>query len=100
MSVKAIRRDSAFSLPEADEPAGSGLLSCRPNDAAEAFYVLEGEYIIFLDVGRCPALPDRLFVHRNAHGLVSNMASRKLNFYTQRPWWAIRWLSEATSTGG
>ena len=47
----------AFSLLEAAEPAGFGPPLHIHHDAAEAFYVVEGEYIIFLPTGdvRCPA---------------------------------------------
>jgi len=59
MTVKATQDETrgAFSLLEADEPAGFGPPLHIHHDAAEAFYVLEGEYVIFLD-GRelsCPA---------------------------------------------
>ncbi|MEO6207437.1 MAG: cupin domain-containing protein, partial [Candidatus Limnocylindrales bacterium] len=54
-------------------------------DAAEAFYVLEGEYIIFLD-GREASCPAGSFIFIPAgipHGFrVGAMASRKLNLYT------------------
>lgn len=45
MSVKATsaETDGAFSLLEADEPAGFGPPLHIHHDAAEAFYVLEGE---------------------------------------------------------
>ena len=50
MSVKATGQetDGAFSLLEASEPPGFGPPLHTHRDAAEAFYVLEGEYIIFL----------------------------------------------------
>lgn len=59
MTVKAMQDQTsgAFTLLEATEPAGFGPPLHIHRDAAEAFYVLEGEYIIFLD-GRetsCPA---------------------------------------------
>jgi mannose-6-phosphate isomerase-like protein (cupin superfamily) len=59
MSVKATsqRTGGAFSLLEADEPPDFGPPLHVHHDAAEAFYVLEGEYLTFLD-GRefsCPA---------------------------------------------
>lgn len=87
MSVKATREDTggAFSLLEAEEPAGFGPPLHIHHDAAEAFYVLEGEYIIFLD-GRelsCPAGSFIFIPAGMAHGFrVGTMASRKLNFYT------------------
>lgn len=87
MSVKATRDDTggSFSLLEADEPAGFGPPLHIHHDAAEAFYVLEGEYIIFLDSRevRCPAGSFIYIPARTPHGFrVGNVASRKLNFYT------------------
>ncbi len=87
MSVKATGDETggAFSLLEADEPVGFGPPLHTHHDAAEAFYVLEGEYIISLD-GRelsCPAGSFILIPAGTPHGFrVGNMASRKLNFYT------------------
>lgn len=87
MSVKATGDDTggAFSLLEAEEPAGFGPPRHIHHDAAEAFYVLEGEYIILLD-GRelpCPAGSFAFIPAGVSHGFrVGNMASRKLNFYT------------------
>ena len=87
MSVKATRDETsgAFSLLEAEEPPGFGPPLHIHHDAAEAFYVLEGEYIIFLD-GRelsCPAGSFIFIPAGTPHGFrVGNMASRKLNFYT------------------
>lgn len=87
MSVKATREqtDGAFSLLEAAEPAGFGPPLHVHQDAAEAFYVLEGEYVIFLD-GRefsCPAGSFIFIPAGIAHGFrVGNMASRKLNLYS------------------
>lgn len=51
MSVKAAgeQTNGAFSLLEADEPAGFGPPLHIHRDAAEAFYVLNGEYVIFID---------------------------------------------------
>lgn len=58
MSVKATddQTNGAFTLPEAQEPAGFGPPLHIHRDAAEAFYVLEGEYIICLD-GREASCP-------------------------------------------
>lgn len=87
MSVKATRDDTggSFSLLEADEPAGFGPPLHIHRDAAEAFYVLEGEYTIFLN-SREVACPAGSFIYipaRTPHGFrVGNVASRKLNFYT------------------
>jgi hypothetical protein len=54
MHVKATGDETGgtFSLLEADEPAGFGPPLHIHHDAAEAFYVLEGEYIIFLKGAR------------------------------------------------
>ena len=59
MSLKATgdTTNGSFSLLEADEPPGFGPPLHIHRDAAEAFYVLEGEYIIFVasQEFRCPA---------------------------------------------
>ncbi len=87
MSVKATHDDTngAFSLLEAQEPPGFGPPLHIHRDAAEAFYVLEGEYIIFLD-GREASCPAGSFIFIPAgipHGFrVGGVASRKLNLYT------------------
>jgi mannose-6-phosphate isomerase-like protein (cupin superfamily) len=77
--------DSAFSLLEAAEPADFGPPLHIHHDAAEAFYVLEGEYIIFLD-GREYACLAGSFIFIPAgipHGFrVGKVESRKLNLYT------------------
>jgi hypothetical protein len=105
MFVKATRDQTggAFSLLEADEPVGFGPPLHIHHDAAEAFYVLEGEYIIFLD-GREVSCPAGSFIFIPAgtpHGFrVGNIASRKLNFYT--PAAMVGYfdeLSEATKKG-
>jgi quercetin dioxygenase-like cupin family protein len=86
MLVKATQEQTtgAFSLLEATEPAGFGPPMHIHRDAAEAFYVLYGEYIIFLD-GRDVSCPAGSFIYIPAgvvHGFgVGNVASRKLNFY-------------------
>jgi mannose-6-phosphate isomerase-like protein (cupin superfamily) len=92
MSVKATGEETggSFSLLEADEPAGFGPPLHIHHDAAEAFYGLEGEYIIFLDSREvsCPAGSFIFIPAGTPHGLrVGNIASRKLNF--RQPWWAI-----------
>ena len=87
MSVKATGAETggAFSLLEADEPAGFGPPLHVHHDADEAFYVLEGEYIIFLD-GRELSCPAGSFIFIPTGTLhcfrVGHMASRKLNVYT------------------
>lgn len=86
MSVKATGEETngAFTLLEADEPAGFGPPLHIHHDAAEAFYVLEGEYIIFLE-GRelpCPAGSYIFIPAGTPHGFrVGAEASRKLNLY-------------------
>lgn len=86
MSVKADGEQTggAFSLLEADEPTGFGPPLHIHHDAAEAFYVLEGEYIIFL-AGREHSCPAGSFIFIPAgtpHGFrVGGIRSRKLNFY-------------------
>lgn len=86
MSVKATGDDTAgsFSLLEADEPAGFGPPLHIHRDAAEAFYVLEGEYTIFVE-GRDFSCPAGSFIFIPAgipHGFrVGAVKSRKLNLY-------------------
>jgi quercetin dioxygenase-like cupin family protein len=87
MTVKAEAADTggAFTLLEASEPAGFGPPMHTHEDAAEAFYVLEGTYVIFVEDSEfiCPA---GTFVHIPAgvtHGFrVGGAQSRKLNIYT------------------
>ena len=86
MSVKASGEQTAgaFSLLEADEPAGFGPPLHIHHDAAEAFYVLEGEYRIFLggDERLCPAGSFIFIPAGLPHGFrVGRVASRKLNLY-------------------
>jgi quercetin dioxygenase-like cupin family protein len=87
MAVKATgdQTEGALSLLEATEPPGFGPPMHIHHDAAEAFFVLEGEYIIFLD-GRehpCPAGSFIFIPAGVAHGFrVGDMPSRKLNLYT------------------
>ena len=87
MSVKATSGETAgsFSLLEADEPAGFGPPLHIHRDAAEAFYVLEGEYIISIK-GRESRCPSGSFIFIPAgilHGFrVGAVASRKLVLYS------------------
>lgn len=87
MTVKASgeQTNGAFTLLEAEEPAGFGPPLHIHRDAAEAFYVVEGEYVIFIR-GRETLCPAGSFIFIPAgieHGFrVGRMASRKLNFYT------------------
>jgi mannose-6-phosphate isomerase-like protein (cupin superfamily) len=86
MSVKATgdATAGAFSLLEAAEPAGFGPPMHIHHNAAEAFYVLAGEYRIFLEDRElmCPA---GSFIYIPAglrHGFrVGSVPSRKLNLY-------------------
>ena len=86
MEVKATSEDTggAFTLLEATEPPDFGPPMHIHHHAAEAFYVVEGEYLIFIEDEefRCPA---GSFVHIPAetrHGFrVGKVASRKLNIY-------------------
>ena len=86
MSVKATQEDTsgAFTLLEADEPADFGPPLHVHRDAAEAFYVLEGEYILFIE-GReypCPAGSFIFIPAGVTHGFrVGAKPSRKLNLY-------------------
>jgi len=86
MSVKvtAAETGGAFSLLEATEPADFGPPMHIHHDAAEAFYVLAGEYIIFLDdqEERCPAGSFIFIPAGLRHGFrVGGVPSRKLNLY-------------------
>jgi mannose-6-phosphate isomerase-like protein (cupin superfamily) len=86
MTVKATANETAglFSLLEAEEPPGFGPPLHIHHDAAEAFYVLEGEYVMFLDDRefRCPAGSFIFIPAGMRHGFrVGGRPSRKLNFY-------------------
>jgi quercetin dioxygenase-like cupin family protein len=87
MTVKATDEDTAgaFSLLEATEPPGFGPPLHRHVNAAEAFYVLEGLYRIFIDdeTFDCPA-GSFIFVPAGLrHGFrVGDVPSRKLNLYS------------------
>ena len=86
MSVKATAEQTnhAFTLLEADEPTGFGPPMHIHREAAEAFYVIAGEYIIFVrdEEYACPA---GSFIYIPAgvpHGFrVGPQPSRKLNLY-------------------
>jgi mannose-6-phosphate isomerase-like protein (cupin superfamily) len=86
MTVKANSDETngVFSLLEVEEPPGFGPPLHIHHDAAEAFYVLEGEYFMFLD-DREVACPAGSFIFIPAgmrHGFrVGAAPSRKLNFY-------------------
>lgn len=86
MTVKATADDTdrAFTLLEATEPPGFGPPMHIHREAAEAFYVLDGEYRIFIDE-RETICPTGSFVYIPAgavHGFrVGDIPSRKLNLY-------------------
>lgn len=86
MTVKAeaSQTGGAFSLLEADEPPDFGPPLHVHEDAAEAFYVLDGEYIVFIG-GREHRCPQGSFMYIPAgeeHGFrVGKARSRKLNLY-------------------
>jgi quercetin dioxygenase-like cupin family protein len=87
MCVKASPEETgdSFTLLEANEPPGFGPPMHIHHDAAEAFYVLSGEYVIFAgdEEWACPA---GSFIYIPAgliHGFrVGNEPSSKLNLYT------------------
>ena len=86
MTVKATgdETDGMFTLLEADEPPDFGPPLHIHHGIVEAFYVLEGEYIIFLNgkESRCPAGSFILIPAETPHGFkVGAEASRKLNLY-------------------
>ncbi len=87
MSVKVDSQDTggAFTLLEAQEPPGFGPPMHIHHDAAEAFYVLEGEYWIFIGDGEwvCPAGSFIFIPAGVVHGFrVGGVPSRKLNLFT------------------
>ena len=86
MTVKANSDETngIFSLLEAEEPPHFGPPLHIHHDAAEAFYVLEGEYLMFLDDREevCPAGSFIFIPAGMRHGFrVGAAPSRKLNFY-------------------
>jgi mannose-6-phosphate isomerase-like protein (cupin superfamily) len=86
MSVKATGAETGglFSLLEAAEPPNFGPPMHIHHDCSEAFYVLEGEYRIFIEDAehRCPAGSFILIPGGLRHGFrVGDTPSRKLNLY-------------------
>src|ERR671938_219496 len=82
MSVKVT--GGVFTLLEASEPPNFGPPLHIHHDCAEAFYVLEGEYRIFIEgeEHRCPAGSFVLIPSGLQHGFrVGDVPSRKLNVY-------------------
>jgi mannose-6-phosphate isomerase-like protein (cupin superfamily) len=87
MSLKAADSETggAFALLEAAEPPNFGPPLHIHTNAAEAFYVLEGEYQIFIDdqVHACPAGSFIFIPAGTRHGFrVGDVPSRKLNLYS------------------
>ena len=87
MSLKATGEETggAFTLLEAAEPPDFGPPMDIHHDAAEAFYVLQGEYRIFIDeqAYACPAGSFIFIPAGIRHGFrVGAAPSRKLNLYT------------------
>jgi len=86
MTLKADADETgrAVSVLEAEEPPGFGPPIHVHHDAAEAFYVLEGEYIMYLEDREfaCPA-GSFIFIPKGVrHGFrVGDVPSRKLNLY-------------------
>jgi mannose-6-phosphate isomerase-like protein (cupin superfamily) len=86
MTVKADTQSTSglFTLLEADEPPNFGPPMHIHHGIAEAFYVLVGEYIIFLqdEEFRCPAGSFIYIPAEAPHGFrVGEVKSRKLNVY-------------------
>lgn len=86
MTVKATAETTGglVSVLEATEPPGFGPPMHIHHDAAEAFYVLEGEYLMFLAERevRCPAGTFIFIPAGLPHSFrVGDAPSRKLNFF-------------------
>jgi mannose-6-phosphate isomerase-like protein (cupin superfamily) len=102
MSVKVTAEDTggAFSLLEADEPADFGPPLHIHHGASEAFYVLAGEYIVFVEDQElaCPAGSFIFIPAETPHGFrVGNVSSRKLNLYT--PAAMVGYFDEISAAG-
>lgn len=86
MIVKADGRQTGVvvSVLEAEEPPRFGPPIHVHHDCAEAFYVLEGEYVMYLEDKEfvCPAGSFVFIPQGTRHGFkVGDATSRKLNFY-------------------
>ena len=82
--VTGAETGGVFALLEATEPPNFGPPLHIHYDCAEAFYVLEGEYQIFIEgsAHRCPAGSFILIPSGLRHGFrVGDKPSRKLNLY-------------------
>jgi mannose-6-phosphate isomerase-like protein (cupin superfamily) len=87
MSLKVTGKETsgAFSLLEATEPPDFGPPMHVHHDCGEAFFVVEGEYRIFIEAEehRCPAGSFVYIPSGIPHGFrVGPRPSRKLNLYT------------------
>ena len=106
MTVKADsdQTGGALTVLEADEPAHFGPPLHIHDDAAEAFYVLDGEYVMFVEDEeyRCPAGSFIYIPAGTRHGFrVGATQSRKLNIYV--PAAMVGYfdeLAESQATGG
>ncbi len=97
--------EEAFSLIQTQrEPPGFGPPLHRHRDAAEAFYVLEGTYLMFTE-GRQDLCPPGTFVYvprgePHTFQVVSETAGRKLNLFAPAAMVGFfEELSEAESSG-
>jgi len=84
VKADAASTGGVVSVLEATEPPGFGPPIHVHRDAAEVFYVLEGEYVMHLDGEevRCPAGSFVFIPLGVKHGFkVGDVPSRKLNFY-------------------
>ena len=86
MTVKAAgsQTQGSLTLLEADEPPGFGPPLHIHDDAGEGFYVLEGEYLVYIEGAehRCPAGTFIWVPAGVEHGFrVGSSQSRKLNIY-------------------
>jgi len=84
LKVSGDETGNAFSLLEAAEPADFGPPMHIHHDCGEAFFVLEGEYRIFVEADEfdCPAGSFIYIPSGLRHGFrVGPLPSRKLNLY-------------------
>jgi len=85
LKVSGEQTDGGFSLLEAAEPAGFGPPLHIHHNCDEAFFVLDGEYRIFVEgeEHRCPAGSFIYIPSGLRHGFsVGPLPSRKLNLYS------------------